>query len=91
MTTLFKRKSKPKPKAKPKAKPERKSRRKPKPAKTAKPAPDAAPRGIAVSRRPLTIDTVLLGIALFALSLGCLLLLLEIYQYGGFGSVKGPM
>jgi hypothetical protein len=47
-------------------------------------------RGIAVPRQPMNVDTVLLGLALLAITVGCVLLLLEIFQYGGFGAIKGP-
>lgn len=77
---MFKRKSKRKPKGKPERKPE-----------PVQPAVSVATgRGIVVPRRPLNIDTVLLGIALLAITIGCVLLLLEVFQYGGFGAIKGP-
>ena len=75
---MFKRKSKRKPK------------RIPEPTKPAKSAPALTGRGIVVPRRRMNVDTVLLGIALLAITVGCALLLLEIFQYGGFGAIKGP-
>ncbi|OHB81978.1 MAG: hypothetical protein A2W31_08950 [Planctomycetes bacterium RBG_16_64_10] len=73
----------------------RKSKRKPQPVKAVSAPTKAvsAPtrgRGIIVPKPPMNIDTVLLGIALVAITIGCLLLLLEIFQYGGVGAVKGP-
>jgi hypothetical protein len=41
-----------------------------------------APRGILVPRPRTSIYTVLLGISACALAIGCLLLVLEIWQYG---------
>ena len=79
---MFKRKSKRKPKGAPK--------RKPATVKPATSAPTPTGRGIVVPRRRMNIDTVLLGIALLAITVGCTLLLLEIFQYGGFGAIKGP-
>ena len=40
------------------------------------------PRGVLVRRQKPTIYTVLLGIIAGALAIGCLLLILEIWQYG---------
>jgi hypothetical protein len=40
------------------------------------------PRGVLVRRPKATIYTVLLGVALAAITFGCLLLLLEIWDYG---------
>lgn len=40
------------------------------------------PRGVLVRRPKTTIFTVLLGISAAALAIGCLLLVLEIWQYG---------
>jgi hypothetical protein len=40
------------------------------------------PRGVLVRRPRTTIYTALLGIAAGALAIGCLILLLEIWQYG---------
>jgi hypothetical protein len=40
------------------------------------------PRGVLVRRPKTTIYTVLLGIAVGALAIGCLLLAIEIMQYG---------
>jgi len=51
----------------------------------------AAGRGIVVPRPQMSLDTVLLGIALLAITFGCLFLLLEIYWYGGFGAIKVPV
>jgi len=45
-----------------------------------------------LTKKPvLDIYTVLLIIALVALLMGCLFLYLEIREYGGFGSIKGPL
>jgi hypothetical protein len=44
-------------------------------------APDE-PRGVLVRRPKTNIYTVLLGISAAALAIGCLVLLLEIAQYG---------
>ncbi len=40
------------------------------------------PRGVLVRRPRTTIYMVMLGISLAAVSVGCLLLLLELWQYG---------
>jgi hypothetical protein len=40
------------------------------------------PRGVLVRRPRTTIYTALLGISAAALAIGCLILLLEIWQYG---------
>jgi hypothetical protein len=41
-----------------------------------------APRGVLVRRPRSNIYTVLLGVAAAALAIGCIVLLLEIWQYG---------
>jgi len=40
------------------------------------------PRGVLVRRPKSSIYTVLLGISLAAIGLGCLIMVLEIWQYG---------
>jgi hypothetical protein len=40
------------------------------------------PRGVLVRRPRTTIYTAMLGVAAAALAIGCLMLLLEIWQYG---------
>jgi hypothetical protein len=40
------------------------------------------PRGVLVRKPRTSIYTVLLGLALAAMSLGCLALLMEVWQYG---------
>lgn len=47
------------------------------------------PVGIQVAKPRTSIYTVLLIISLLALMLGCLLLYLEIGEYGGLGNIKG--
>ncbi|MEX2318078.1 MAG: hypothetical protein WD669_13050 [Pirellulales bacterium] len=44
--------------------------------------PSDRPRGVLVRRPKTTIYTVLLGIAVAALAIGCLLLLFAILRYG---------
>ncbi len=63
-----------------KAKGKDKSAKKEKPAK--KPAVTGAPRGVLVRRPKTSIYSVMLGIAAGALTLGCLMLILEIWTYG---------
>lgn len=48
--------------------------------------PADRPRGILVRKPKTTIYTVLLGVAVGALTIGCLLLALEILSYGGLFS-----
>ena len=45
-----------------------------------------------INKKPvLNVYTVMLIVALVSLLMGCLFLYLEIREYGGFGSVKGPL
>jgi hypothetical protein len=50
-----------------------------------------SPGGIYVKKQKASIYTVLLVVSLVALLFGCLFLLLEIREYGGFGEVSGPL
>ncbi len=40
------------------------------------------PRGVLVRRPTMTVYTVLLGLSAAALALGCLIMVIEIWQYG---------
>jgi len=82
------RKEKKKKEKKPKEKARKPKEKKP---KEKKPKPPSSGRGIAVAKPQMNLDTALLGVAVLALTCGCLLLLLEIYQFGGFGAIKGPI
>ncbi|MGI9429934.1 MAG: hypothetical protein ACR2NM_14830 [Bythopirellula sp.] len=45
-----------------------------------------------ISKKPvLDVYTVMLIVALVSLLMACLFLYLEINEYGGFGSIKGPV
>lgn len=45
-----------------------------------------------INKKPvLDVYTVMLIVALVSLLMACLFLWLEISEYGGFGSVKGPL
>jgi len=44
--------------------------------------PAEAPRGVLVRRPKTTVFTVLLGVSAAVLAIGCLILILEIWQYG---------
>ncbi len=45
-----------------------------------------------INKKPvLDVYTVMLIVALVSLLMACLFLWLEIGEYGGFGSVKGPL
>lgn len=45
-----------------------------------------------INKKPvLDVYTVMLIVALVSLLMGCLFLWLEISEYGGFGSIKGPV
>jgi hypothetical protein len=46
------------------------------------PESDSEPRGILVRKPKTTVYTVLLGISAAALAIACLLMVLEIWQYG---------
>jgi len=93
---VFKRKKKvqagaTKQRRKPKARKEKSPRqRKGKRNKEARPSKTSAARGVYVARAPSDIFTTLLALSLLALCVGCLLLWIEIYRYGGLGAIQGP-
>jgi hypothetical protein len=70
---------------------EKKPKAKARKPKEKKPKPLSSGRGIAVARPQMNLDTALLGVAALALTCGCLLLLMEIYRFGGFGAITGPI
>jgi len=58
--------------------------------KEARPSKTSPARGVYVARAPSDIFTTLLALSLLALCVGCLLLWIEIYRYGGLGAIQGP-
>lgn len=71
--------------------PKKKREKKEKKGKEKKPKPAPRDRGITVATPGMNLDTALLGVAALAITFGCLLLFLEISQFGGFGAIKGPL
>ena len=50
-----------------------------------------SPPTVLTKKSPLNVYTVMLIVSLLSLLLGCLFLLLELNEYGGFGAYKGPV